>query len=344
MKHLWHLLFWIFYCLFEAFISAKLLEGFGSLTTNVYMWSLCVTLITLPTRLIFAYVLVNILIPKYFEQKRRIAKGIFLFAMLFVSMLFLYRISINFIAWPIVFDFFPGFDIFDWGLTSLSITRTLAPVALLTVGSLIVERHAQQLRLERFKKSKLESELQSLKAQIQPHFLFNTLNNIYALAHSKSDQTAPAVAALSRLLRFVLFESGKELTPIASEVNILNEYIKLEKLRYGDKLKMQFDQNIENNNQMISPLLLLPLVENAFKHGASESIQEPKIHCSISERNGCLDFWIKNTINDNDETESFGLGLENLKRQLSISYPDRHKLTISKANKHFLAKLTLSLK
>ena len=114
-------------------------------------------------------------------------------------------------------------------------------------------------------RKKLETELQFLKSQTNPHFLFNTLNNIYALARKKSDSTADAVMKLSKLLRFMLYESQKKFISITDEIQVLDDFIELEKIRYGEKLQLIFNKSIDNESHPIAPLILLPFVENAFK-------------------------------------------------------------------------------
>ncbi len=192
-------------------------------------------------------------------------------------------------------------------------------------------------------KKKLETELQFLKAQTNPHFLFNTLNNIYALARKKSDDTADAVMKLSKLLRFMLYESQKESITISEEIQILDDYIELEKIRYSSGLKLNFSKFIDNETQLITPLILLPFVENAFKHGASESRFGSSVNIDLKLVQGNFYFRVENSISaDAQNFQPEKLGLKNVKRQLELLYPD-HRLEIENTESNFAVTLNLNL-
>ena len=172
-------------------------------------------------------------------------------------------------------------------------------------------------------REKLGTELEFLKNQINPHFLFNTLNNIYSLSRKKSDKAPEIVLKLSKLLRFILYESGKETITIAEEIRILEDYVELEKIRYNDRLKLTFDKQIDDMKQLITPLILLPFIENAFKHGVSETTEETSIAISIVLKNGNLSFFVNNSKEydgANDVREK--IGLSNVRRQLELMYRD----------------------
>jgi len=154
---------------------------------------------------------------------------------------------------------------------------------------------AQTLRIE-----KQQAELNYLKSQTNPHFLFNTLNNIYSLARDKSDLAPETILRLSKILRYMLYETGGEYIPVEQELKIISDYIALEKLRYDDSLKVSFNHNIENMKQAFPPLLLIPLVENAFKHGASETRHEPYIDIHLSIIKLQLSFLVKNSVEGNN--------------------------------------------
>ena len=169
-------------------------------------------------------------------------------------------------------------------------------------------------------KEKLEAELKFLRHQTNPHFLFNTLNNIYALARKRSEHTAEVVLRLSKLLRFMLYESKTDLITVADELKILDDYIELEKMRY-DRLTIHFQRDIDESTQKIAPLLLLPFVENAFKHGASESRFDSFIRIQVKLQQGRLTFNIENT-KENHILEEIrdNIGLCNVRRQLELMY------------------------
>jgi LytS/YehU family sensor histidine kinase len=172
-------------------------------------------------------------------------------------------------------------------------------------------------------KEKLETELKFLRNQTNPHFLFNTLNNIYALARKKSDDTADVVMKLSKLLRFMLYESKKNLIPIGDELKMLDDYIELEKIRYNGKLTLSFLREVDNESEQIAPLLLIPFVENAFKHGVSESRFESFINLDLKLQNSVLLFHIENTKESTgQERVRENIGLSNVRRQLELMYKD----------------------
>ena len=191
---------------------------------------------------------------------------------------------------------------------------------------------------------KQEAELNFLKSQTNPHFLFNTLNNIYALARIKSDLAPESILKLSKILRYMLYETGSAFVAIEQELKIIADYIDLERLRYDDSLHVNFNYDVEDMKQALPPLLLVPLVENAFKHGVSETRHRPfvEIHLSVKERQ--LLFLVKNsTENEWEETpirENIGLG--NLRRQLELLYRE-FQLNLEPGDHIFSASLTINL-
>jgi len=182
-----------------------------------------------------------------------------------------------------------------------------------------LRQRGQQLLIE-----KQTAELNYLRSQTNPHFLFNTLNNIYSLARDKSNLTAESILRLSKILRFTLYETQGNYVSIERELQIIQDYIDLEKLRYDESLVVNFNYNVEDMKQAIPPLLLIPLVENAFKHGVSETRSEPyvDVHLSINDR--LLIFVVKNSA-DLPAAElplKESIGLSNLRRQLELLYKD----------------------
>jgi LytS/YehU family sensor histidine kinase len=198
---------------------------------------------------------------------------------------------------------------------------------------------AQQLRIE-----KQEAELNYLKSQTNPHFLFNTLNNIYSLSRDKSDLAPESILRLSKILRFMLYETSGEYIAIEQELKIISDYIALEKLRYDESLRVNFNYDIEDMKQALPPLLLIPLVENAFKHGVSETRHQPfvDIHLSVNKRQ--LAFVVKNSSEENNAEEQVkeNIGLSNLRRQLQLLYTD-YSLTVQQEVSVFNATLKINL-
>ena len=202
-----------------------------------------------------------------------------------------------------------------------------------------LKKTAQQLRIE-----KQEAELNYLKSQTNPHFLFNTLNNIYSLARDKSDLAPESILRLSKILRFMLYEAGGTYIAIEQELKIIGDYIALEKLRYDDSLGVNFNYDIEDMKQALPPLLLIPLVENAFKHGVSETRHQPfvDIHLSVNKRQ--LAFIVKNSAEafPGEWSVKENIGLSNLRRQLELLYTD-YKLSVQQGESVFTTTLKINL-
>jgi LytS/YehU family sensor histidine kinase len=198
---------------------------------------------------------------------------------------------------------------------------------------------AQQLRIE-----KQQAELNYLKSQTNPHFLFNTLNNIYSLARDKSDLAPESILRLSKILRFMLYETGGDYIAIEQELKIISDYIALEQLRYDDSLRVNFNYDIEDMKQALPPLLLIPLVENAFKHGVSETRNQPfvDIHLSVNKRQ--LMFLVKNSSEEFPDRSGVkeNIGLSNLRRQLQLLYTD-YDLSVHHSESRFTATLKINL-
>ncbi len=198
---------------------------------------------------------------------------------------------------------------------------------------------AQQLRIE-----KQEAELNYLKSQTNPHFLFNTLNNIYSLARDKSDLAPESILKLSKILRYMLYETSGSFVAIEQELKIIGDYIALEKLRYDDSLHVNFNYDVEDLKQALPPLLLIPLVENAFKHGVSETRNQPFIDIHLSVKGRQLAFFVKNSTETMPEAAPVkeNIGLSNLRRQLELLYTD-YQLSVQQAENEFHATLKINL-
>lgn len=200
-----------------------------------------------------------------------------------------------------------------------------------------IEKKKQQIEHE-----KLATELSFLKSQINPHFLFNTLNNIYSLALVKSDATAGAVLKLSSIMRYVLNETKHNTVPLEKEVQFIKDYIELQKARLTDKVTIQFLVEGKTEQKHIAPLILIPFVENAFKYGISTK-ETSVISFKLQADDNMIDFTCVNNIiaNDKEQNEQTGIGLKNTKRRLELLYPEKHSLTVSKENNLFIVHLTL---
>lgn len=188
-----------------------------------------------------------------------------------------------------------------------------------------------------------KSELNLLKMQVNPHFLFNTLNNIYSLTLSKDDRAATAVLKLSELMRYQLEQSNYEKAPIEKEINFIQSYVELQRIRLSEKACIEFNCTEINYQMQIAPLVLITFIENAFKHGIS-SHEKNKIEIRISSTGTDLELIVKNSVfsNLNEEAPS-GLGLENVKRRLHLIYPNKHTLNINQSSSTFEVSLKIDL-
>ena len=204
----------------------------------------------------------------------------------------------------------------------------------------------QWLTTEKKKKEieteKVVAELSFLRSQINPHFFFNTLNNIYSLAMVKSDDTADAVMKLSSIMRYILDETKHDSVALEKEVGFIQNYIELQKVRLTAKTKLRFVVEGNVGDKQIAPLLLIPFVENAFKYGVS-TIEESELLFSLVATENQIIFSSENYVLHNGETkDNTGIGLKNTRRRLELLYPGRHNLQVQQLNNHFIIHLILT--
>lgn len=342
---LYHIAFWISYLLFKTLqnISSDLGSNPGSFALPALKILFTAQLVLLIVKVPLVYALFYIT-EKYLAKHWTIIKSVFAAMLLFVLSIAAFLPVKQFLVIEKIYKLNTSLSAalnFPSILSSLFILFFVCSVAL-TI-KLVRSNIRQKEREQEIIKKKLETELRFLKAQTNPHFLFNTLNNIYALARKKSDATADVVMKLSKLLRFMLYESQKQYISIRDEVHVLDDYIELEKIRYNEKLKLSFTKSIDNETHPIAPLILLPFVENAFKHGAGESRFSSYIHIDLKLQDGLLCFVIENSksgdlVNTNPET----IGLNNIRRQLELLYPD-HTLSIETGSSSFTVSLKINL-
>lgn len=190
------------------------------------------------------------------------------------------------------------------------------------------------------KNEKMEAELSLLKSKIDPHFFFNTLNNLYGLAIAKSDKTPEVIQKLSEIMRYTIYEGEKNQTPLKSEINYLEEYIDIQKIRYQKNVDIQFKKDVADDSTSVAPLLFIMLVENAFKHGIESLTENAFVHINLTQQNDALTFEVTNNFEIKPETIN-GLGLKNLKKRLQHLYPERHSLELEANENIYRAKISL---
>ena len=190
----------------------------------------------------------------------------------------------------------------------------------------------------------LRTELELLKSQINPHFLFNALNNLFSMSLQHGDEkTAEGISKLSEMMRYVFEKTSQEAVPLNQEAQYIQDYIYLQELRFGKQAKVDFKYNNDNIGVNIAPMLLIPFIENAFKYGVSAQ-EKTKIDIAINTNNQVFDFCISNKIlEDNEAISSHGIGLKNVRKRLELLYPNKHTLDITQQNGYFKINLKLNL-
>lgn len=209
--------------------------------------------------------------------------------------------------------------------------RFYLPTVIILTWMNHVRQRKENERLAAIQKEKLDTELKYLKAQINPHFLFNTLNNLYSFVINQSPKAPDMILQLSSMLDYVLYQSQPDYVPLQKEIDAIRNFVALEQTRYGARLSVNIDVT-GNPATLVAPLLMLSVVENAFKHGASGDIDSPVIRVTIHEEDGkvrCV-VWNSKSKSNGQKTDNFkkGIGLKNIRRQLSLIYPEKHNLYI----------------
>lgn len=192
----------------------------------------------------------------------------------------------------------------------------------------------------------LQTELSFLKTQINPHFLFNTLNSLYALSLKKSEKSPEMILHLSEMMRYMLYKSNEKYVPLKQEINYINNYLALERIRYGNNIRIVFDyQGQPINDYLVAPLLFTVLIENSFKHGINKSIQSGFVELLLILENNTIDFTIQNSKATTYDKlyKKGGIGLKNIRRRLELIYPKNHSLSIYDEADVYIVNLTLNL-
>lgn len=288
------------------------------------------------------YINMELLIPRLYLKKKYLLYALACIAIL-IALFFLFKY-----IWHLPLDEIPQRPrrVRTFGYRGLF--DSFLGIVLLLLSSIVKlaqvsnqkEKETAQLRSEN-----LNSELKFLKSQINPHFLFNTLNNIYTLSLLKSDKTPDTVLKLSEMLRYVLYEcSNKERVPVSKEVVYIQNYIALQLLKDSAITNVEFISNIERDAG-ITPMLFIPFVENAFKHSRIEDVREGWIRIQLNATQSAVTFTVENSLPDIDSTkdETGGIGIENVKKRLILTYPGQHSLEVTKRDKSFVIHLEITL-
>jgi two-component system, LytTR family, sensor kinase len=325
----WHLLFWVVvYVLYWMTFGGH----FGR-----YYQELILNAIALPARILGTYLFIYLILPFAIEKKKP-----FVFGGLVIlhALFFGFSIHASFYFTNPLHEFFRHSQqsLFNHSKILSSIISNYAiPLAAATIV-IFKKWYLDQLRTKKLAEEKLAAELNFLKSQVHPHFLFNTLNNLYALTLIKSEKTPDIVLKLSDLLDYMIYKSNDAFVPLKKELEILEGYIELEKMRYNERLDFRYEVKGDAGTQEIAPLILLPFVENCFKHGASKDRVKPKIHISIDIEPGFLHLKAVNSVPAEKKVENSkneGIGLKNVQRRLELIYPGQHELNIQPGDNLF---------
>lgn len=331
----YHSLFWL------AFLA--ILVSIDVLTTGqTFLFSLGNQVINMAIYAAVVYFNVLYLIPNYLAQKRFLTYfGLFILVVLAVTPLKV-----------VLFYFkFSGMPEAQAQLVS-EMNYYFLPTFLLAGSSTLVKividwvRHLREM--QELETQTMQSELRFLKSQINPHFLFNTLNNLYALTLKKSDLAPEIVLKLSEMMRYMLYECNEKQVLLSKEVNYLQNYLDLEALRQGKNVEINFQVNGEVGDHRIAPLMFIPFLENSFKHGLSHHINKGFVNITLDVEDHMVHLHIENSKPDslplqNHSRKSGGIGLVNVRRRLDLLYPGKYELHIQDAPRTYGVHLSLNL-
>ncbi len=312
-----HILFWICYFLFNTL-------RWGSYY-NDFILSLKGNLIGFPIHIILCYFTIYFLIPKFISKRKFVSFSILLMVSIYIMVLLKYYLTITLISnnvWPEGPEATSEFT-FNYALTMM--LGEFYVISFVTAIKITLEWLSASKRAAKLEKEQLQTELRFLRSQISPHFFFNTLNNIYSLSLEQSKKTSETVLKLSELMRYLLYETRENKQSLKKEILCIQNYLDLERLRYGRQVKINMEIEGIIHGKKIPPMLFIPFIENAFKHGASKNIGEVLISIKIVVEDDYIIFTLVNTLPDKRSHQSVlpdsgGIGIENVKKRLALGY------------------------
>lgn len=329
-----HVLFWLVHIIVFSFIfRSGIKNSVPELILGSTLW--------VPAFILYCYPVMYYFLPRFLLNGRYTAFALIMAGWAVSGWFFnyLYRTHI----------LFPVADLRHWDGLSRNPWATgsyLTMNTMMGMGCTIVlfkywtKKQQDWMRSE---KEKVDAELQLLKAQVHPHFLFNTLNNIYAYALKQSPRTADLVLKLSSLLSYMLYDCKGNLVSLAKELSVMQDYMDLEQERYGKRIDISTNIEGDIRDKHIVPLLLLPFLENAFKHGTSEQLVKPWLGFDLQVRDMEMKCKIVNSKNPQAVYSEQGIGINNVRKRLELLYPGRHALKISSEDDFFVVSLSLTL-
>ena len=342
-----HFFFWLVVLLYHF---ARISMMFPVINKNSFLSLLELTIFWgLILNIFFSYSIVYYLIPKYFKKKKywQFAVGIVL---VFLIMQFLLQVnSLVISGTPVTkaIGYYKGMELLSFARPGLIRSFGNPPLIFGLFLSLKTLKgwHLEQVKSETLAKENANAELQLLKAQVHPHFLFNTLNNIYSFSLNKSPQAGTLVQKLSGMLDYMIHDCEEKFVPLEKELGLIQDYMGLEKVRYGKRLDMQVEIHGDFENNVIAPLLMIPFVENSFKHGTSQMLQHPWIKLEITTVKDQLFFKLSNSKPSlfHVNKQNKGIGLINVKKRLQLLYPGKHQLDVTETEDMFTVNMQILL-
>lgn len=349
-----HLLFWIVWYFYITLTHAAGPLGYPQMNhyrNPIYTFSesFCVVYSQLPT----VYLMLYVVFPKFFLKNRYLA-GLGMIAVLWflcgaLNLILLGKVMQPFLAWILPTGNMPPKLRSEGESFVMAVMATNKAAFTITASALMLKfgkhwYHHQHRSLQ-LQKENTEAQLQLLTAQVHPHFLFNTLNNIYSKTQKESPDGSQMIMGLSDLLRYILYEGRKALVPLDKELQMILEYINLEKIRYGNKLELYYQITGKTKDIYIAPMLLLPFVENCFKHGASNILQNPWINLTVDLNGTTLVMKLMNGKPNVAEkvSEKSGIGIANVRQRLLLLYKGKHDLQIREEEDVFIVDLQIAL-
>jgi two-component sensor histidine kinase len=330
-----HLAFWVlaYYILLNLFAGSDAKQTIDYIYTGIFICTL------------FIPVAINLFlfIPKLLNNGRFIAYCILILSSLFVFSFFnqmLFDRLIDLILPGYYFiSYYSCGDLLKFFAVFLVITT------LLKLSKEWFELSKARQKITLLEKEKLDAELKALMNQVNPHFLFNSLNVLYSLAMKKMPETPDAIIRLSDILRYVIYESNKETVTLNSEIELLNNYVHLQQYRIDASAKIEFVKDVINKETRIAPMLFLPLLENSFKHGIKGDTGDTFIRIMLSQQKNRVNFTIENNKGVSSEPtdkQTGGVGLENIRNRLHLIYPDNHTFDVTETDSTFKVELTIN--
>lgn len=335
-RTLQHILFWIasYVFLVNFFSTSNRVEKIDYIYTGLFHVSLVTAV----------YLNIWILIPRVLQKGKYLVYFLCLLALIYTGAQF-NQLTFNHLVDLVLpgYYFISFYDIGDI-LKFVFVYVALTSLLKLSKGWFLLTRAEKQIM--QINQKKVESELQALKSQINPHFLFNSLNNIYSLSMTESGKAPAAILKLSDLMRYMLYDSNEEKVSLKQEIAFLENYIELQRLRSDRNAKIDYSKEGSPGGLKIAPLLLLPLVENSFKHGIKGDPDGGYVRINMDIRESKLELSLENNKGKVDEVEELknsGIGLANVKRRLELLYPKQSMLDIHDSGSDFIVKLKLEL-